>query len=215
MWVGRFHLLRRECNNNKPWPIPRLCFWGMPTILYYTSVINLTGNYLLHVRLLNRHQINQLAFIHRESTSKNGRRLKTPTNHAKYNLLVGLVKGKKTTIFLLVKYFQILILIILLPPHWAVTFGYSMVLKAGSGCSSFSVNWELFQDRCYQVQTTLVNLRPAMVLPPRMELKAVESSKKLVLNHFEFFCFFFCVIYSFFSNSWDSNININVSLRGR
>jgi hypothetical protein len=145
----------------------------MQTILYCTFVINLTGNYHLQVRLFNRHQINQLAFIHRESTSKNGRRLKIGANYAKYSLLVGLVKGKKI-IFLLVKIYLIL-------PMRAVTSGYSMVLKAGSGCSSFSVNWVLFQDRCYQVETALVNRLPAiMVLPPRMELKVAESSKKLV-----------------------------------
>lgn len=57
-----------------------------------------------------------------------------------------------------------------------------MVLKAGSGCSSCSVGWELLQDR---VQTTRVNRRPTMVLPPRMELKVAESSKKLVSDQCE------------------------------
>ena len=67
----------------------------MPTILYYTSVVNLTGNYHLQVRLFNRrHQINQRAFIHGESTPKKGRRLMTEANYVKYSLLVELVKGK-------------------------------------------------------------------------------------------------------------------------
>ena len=55
--------------------------------------------------------------------------------------------------------------------------GYSMGLKAGSGCSSFSVNWGLSQ-----MKMALVNLvRPAMVLP-RMESKVAESLKELVLS---------------------------------